>query len=90
MADDPIRVTADDGTVYMVRPSQLIDTNEPATENMIQLTADNQIYQRVNAVWYRVLRADQVSWMTDIRPNIGARKSQQLPFALGRAVGYTP
>jgi hypothetical protein len=90
MADDPIRVTADDGTVYMVRPSQLIDANEPGADNTLQLTADNQIYQRVNSGWYRVLRADQVSWMSDIRPNIGNRRSQPLPFALGRAVGYMP
>jgi hypothetical protein len=69
----------------------LSDPTEAALpDQTIQLTADNQVYQKVNGQWYRVLRADKVSWITDIKPTIGARGHQMLPFVLGQAQGYTP
>ena len=86
----PIRVTDDQGNVYMVDPALLFDPNEQAMlDGTIQPTLDGQIYQKVDGEWYRVLRTDRVSWMGDIRPWIGQRKSQQLQFVLGRAQGYS-
>jgi hypothetical protein len=86
----PIRVTDDQGNVYMVDPALLFDPNEQVMpDGTLQPTLDGQIYQKADGQWYRVLRTDRVSWMSDIRPTIGQRRPQQLNFMLGRAQGYS-
>ncbi len=86
----PIHVVDDQGNSYMVDPDLLLDANAPVDVGMLQPTIDNQIYQLADDhQWYRVLRADRVSWMTDIKPNVGNRAPRPLAFVLGRAIGYT-
>lgn len=84
----PVRVVDDKGHEWLVDPALLGDPNEPTDEGMLQLTIDNQAYQRVGGQWYRLLRCDRVSWVTDIKPNVGGRQPRPMPFVLGRVAGF--
>lgn len=75
------------GKTWMVDSGDLIDPNEPKGENMIGVTTDGQLYQRVGGQWFRILRCDKVSFNTAIAPY--AKDKFQLDFTLGREVHYT-
>jgi hypothetical protein len=82
-----IPVRDGNGKVWMIDPSLLKDPNEPTNENVIGLTTDNQLYQRVGGRWFRLLRCDEVAFATVIAP-VG-KGAFQLDFSLGREIHYT-
>lgn len=82
-----VTVTGPDGRQYLVDSKFLQDPNEPKDNFTIGVTTDNQMFQKVDGAWYRLLRTDKVEYNTTIAP-VG-KQAIAWSFPIGRAAGYT-
>lgn len=82
-----VTVTGPDGKPYLVDSRNLKSPNEPTDNFTIGITTDDQMYQKVDGRWFRLLRTDEVNFATEVAP----RGKSAIPwaFAIGRAAGST-
>jgi hypothetical protein len=82
-----VTVTGPDGRKYLVDTQNLRDPNEPSDNYIIGETTDNQLFQKVDGKWYRLLRTDEVDYNTVIAPK--GKRALAWAYGLGRDVNYS-